>query len=305
MELFHSVKHKTFASLKIRNYRLYFLGQAISVSGTWMQTVALGWFVLQLTSSGAQLGAVVATAFLPHLLFGMWGGVIADHYEKHRVIIYAQSAFAVLALSLSALAYSGLTQVWMLYVFAFCYGLIRSVDEPTRQAFVLEMVDESRMKNAISLNSMVNNLARAVGPMIGGMLIVSAGVAACFFFNAVSYIAVIWMLLIMDKRELRREHFVSKGTTNVRDGIRFIIANPLIKNVLIMVAIIGTFAYEWQVSLPLLAQRPFHGDATSYSDLMSVFGIGGGSWSWLAAASDAVYRAERLGREGIVLYNRE
>jgi len=274
MELIHSVRHKTFASLKIRNYRLYFLGQAISHAGTWMQTVALGWFVLQLTGSGAQLGAVIATAFLPHLLFGLLGGVIADRFEKHKVIIYVQTAFAVLAFSLGLLAYSGLTKVWMLYVFAFLYGLLRSVDEPTRQAFVLEMVDESKMKNAVSLNSMVNNLARAVGPMIGGMLIVSAGVAACFLFNALSYIAVIWMLFIMDKSELRRENLVRTRQTNVRDGIRFILATPLIKNTLIMMAIIGTFAYEWQVSLPLLAERTFNGDATTYSALMSVFGIG-------------------------------
>src|SRR3989338_4252425 len=274
MELIHSVKHKTFASLKIRNYRLYFLGQAISVAGTWMHTVALGWFVLQLTSSGTQLGAVVATTFVPLLVFGPLGGVIADRFPKHKVIMYVQSAFVVLALLLSALVYSGLTQVWMLYVFAFLYGLLRSVDEPTRQAFVLEMVDESRMKNAVSLNSMVNNLARAVGPMIGGMLIVGVGIAACFLFNALSYIAVIWMLLIMDKSELRRESRVSKTSTSVRDGIRFILATPLIKNTLIMMAIIGTFAYEWQVNLPPLAEGTFNGDATTYSALMSVFGVG-------------------------------
>src|SRR3989338_4668137 len=274
MEPIHSVRHKTFASLKIRNYRLYFLGQAISVAGTWMQTVALGWFVLQITSSGAQLGAVIAATFLPHLIFGMWGGVIADRFEKHRVIIYAQSAFAIQALSLSALVYSGLTQVWMLYVLAFIYGLIRAVDEPTRQAFVLEMVDESRMKNAVSLNSMVNNLARAVGPMIGGMLIVGVGIAACFLFNALSYIAVIWMFLIMDKNELRRQKPASEGSQGVMDGFRFILATPLIKNTLLMMAIVGTFAYEWQVSLPLLAQRTFHGDATSYAALMSSFGVG-------------------------------
>src|SRR3989338_1938269 len=285
MEPIHSVRHKTFASLKIRNYRLYFLGQAISVAGTWMQTVALGWFVLQITSSGAQLGAVIAATFLPHLIFGMWGGVIADRFEKHRVIIYAQSAFAIQALSLSALVYSGLTQVWMLYVLAFIYGLIRAVDEPTRQAFVLEMVDESKMKNAVSLNSMVNNLARAVGPMIGGMLIVSAGVAACFLFNALSYIAVIWMLFIMDKSELRRENLVRTRQTNVRDGIRFILATPLIKNTLIMMAIIGTFSYEWQVSLPLLAERTFNGDAASYAALMSSFGVG--------AVISALYAAGR------------
>jgi len=274
MELIHSVKHKTFASLKIRNYRLYFLGQAISVAGTWMHTVALGWFVLQLTSSGTQLGAVVATTFVPLLVFGPLGGVIADRFPKHKVIMYVQSAFVVLALLLSALVYSGLTQVWMLYVFAFLYGLLRSVDEPTRQAFVLEMVDESRMKNAVSLNSMVNNLARAIGPMIGGMLIVNVGIAFCFLFNALSYIAVIWMFLIMDKNELRRQKPASEGSQGVMDGFRFILATPLIKNTLLMMAIVGTFAYEWQVSLPLLAQRTFHGDATSYAALMSSFGVG-------------------------------
>ena len=274
MELFHSVKHKTFASLKIRNYRLYFLGQVISVAGTWMQTVALGWLVLQLTGSGAQLGAVVATTFLPLLIFGPLGGVIADRFEKHRMLIYTQSALAALALSLSILVYSGATKVWMLYVFAFLYGLVRSVDEPTGQAFVLEMVDESHMKNAVSLNSMRGNLARAVGPMIAGVLIAGVGIAFCFLFNAFSYVAVIWMLLLMDKSELRREKTMAKQSHTIRDGIRFILATPLIKNILIMMAIIGTFAYEWQVSLPLLAERTFNGDAASYAALMSSFGTG-------------------------------
>ncbi|MDO8522440.1 MAG: MFS transporter [bacterium] len=296
MELIDSVKHTTFASLKIRNYRLYFLGQAISVAGTWMHIVALGWFVLQLTGSGTQLGAVVATSFVPLLIFGPLGGVIADRFEKHRMIIYAQSAFVILALSLSILVYSGLTQVWMLYIFAFLYGLIRSVEEPTRQAFVLEMVDESRMKNAVSLNSMVNNLARAVGPMLGGMLIVSVGVAFCFLFNALSYIGFILMLILMNKDELRRGDFVAKKTQNIRDGFRFILATPLIKNILIMMAIVGTFAYEWQVSLPLLAQRTFHGGATSYTALMSSFGIG--------AVIGGLYAASRhkLSTHNLVLY---
>ncbi|OGG60919.1 hypothetical protein A3C86_03460 [Candidatus Kaiserbacteria bacterium RIFCSPHIGHO2_02_FULL_49_16] len=274
MGIFHSVRHNTFASLKIRNYRLYFSGQIISVAGTWMQTVALGWLVLQITGSGAQLGAVVATTFLPLLIFGPLGGAIADRFDKHRMLIYTQSALATLALSLSILVYSGATKVWMLYVFAFLYGLVRSVDEPTGQAFVLEMVDESYMKNAVSLNSMRGNLARAIGPMVAGVLIAGVGIAFCFLFNALSYVAVIWMLIIMDKSELRRENVIAKQPQTIRDGIRFILATPLIKNTLIMMAIIGTFAYEWQVSLPLLAQRTFHGNAASYAALMSSFGIG-------------------------------
>ncbi|KKW08478.1 MAG: hypothetical protein UY44_C0010G0010 [Candidatus Kaiserbacteria bacterium GW2011_GWA2_49_19] len=239
-----------------------------------MQTVALGWLVLQITGSGAQLGAVVATTFLPLLIFGPLGGAIADRFDKHRMLIYTQSALATLALSLSILVYSGATKVWMLYVFAFLYGLVRSVDEPTGQAFVLEMVDESYMKNAVSLNSMRGNLARAIGPMVAGVLIAGVGIAFCFLFNALSYVAVIWMLIIMDKSELRRENVIAKQPQTIRDGIRFILATPLIKNTLIMMAIIGTFAYEWQVSLPLLAQRTFHGNAASYAALMSSFGIG-------------------------------
>jgi MFS family permease len=274
MELIHSVRHKTFASLKIRNYRLFFMGQAISVAGTWMQTVALGWFVLQLTGSGAQLGGVVAMSFVALLIFGPLGGVIADRFPKRTVIIYAQLAFVVQALSLSALVYSGQTQLWMLYVLAFLYGLIRAVDEPTRQAFVMEMVDASRMKNAVSLNSMINNLARAVGPMLGGMLIVSVGVAFCFLFNALSYIAVIVMILFMNESELHKGFPATGSSTGVRDGIRFILANPFIRNTLFMMAIVGTFAYEWQVSLPLIAERTFNGDATSYAALMSSLGIG-------------------------------
>src|SRR3989338_6488677 len=194
--------HKTFSSLKIRNYRLYFIGQSISMSGTWMQTVAQGWLVLQLTHSGAQLGSVVALQFLPMLIAGPWGGLIADRFNKRGILYYTQSASGLLALGISILVFSGAIQIWMVYIFAMCLGIVRIFDDPARQAFVSELVGSTHVKNAVSLNATANNLARVVGPSIGGILIAGVGIAFCFLLNALSYIATIVMLFRMNGKKL-------------------------------------------------------------------------------------------------------
>lgn len=274
MPLITAIKQRTFASLKIRNYRLYFFGQGISAAGTWMQTVALGWLALELTGSGTQLGGIIALQFLPILLFGAWGGVISDSFDRRKTIICLQSAFAILAFILGVLVLTGLIQVWMLYVFALSYGFVRAIDEPVRSSFISEMVDSIHMKNAVSLVATLNNLARVVGPAIGGVLIASVGIAACFILNALSYAAVIGMILVMRESELHRSDKKPDKSANVKDGFRYCMETPVIRNILFMAAIVGTFAWEWPVSLPLLAQRAFNGDATSYASLMSSLGVG-------------------------------
>lgn len=264
----------TFSSLRIRNYRLYFIGQAISMSGTWMQTVALGWLVLELTHSGTQLGIVVALQFLPLLFLGPWGGLIADQYNKRTILYWTQSANGVLALILSALVFSDSAQIGALYAFALGFGIVRVFDNPVRQTFVSEMVGDEYIKNAISLNSTENNLARVVGPSIGGVLIAGVGIAFCFLLNALSYIAVIVMLFRMREKELHITPRASKKSGELREGFRYVLSSPLIRSTLIMMAVIGTFAYEFQVSLPMVAEQTFQGTAASYALLLAAMGAG-------------------------------
>ena len=264
--------HDTFSSLKIRNYRLYFIGQAISFSGSWMQTVALGWLVLQLTGSGTQLGIVVALQFVPLLVGGPWGGVIADRVDKRRILYWTQTLFGVIALVISMLVFTNVIQIWMLDLLALFLGVIRIFDNPARQTFVSEMVDTAHVKNAVTLNSIAVNLARAVGPTLGGIVIASIGIAFCFALNALSYVAFLAALYLMRGEELRS----NRGTRSARvvDGIRYVASVPRIRDTLIMIAIIGTLAYEFEVSLPLLASGVFHGSAVSYAGLLTGFGAG-------------------------------
>ncbi|MBI5456872.1 MFS transporter [Candidatus Kaiserbacteria bacterium] len=275
----------TFASLKIRNYRLYFIGQAISLSGTWMQIIALGWLTLEVTGSGSQLGLVIAVQYVPILLFGFWGGMIADRFDKRRILILTQAGLGLVALSMSIVVFAGIIRPWMLFSFAVCWGIIRIFDNPTRLTFVFEMVDASHIKNAVSLNATENNLARAIGPSIGGVLIATTGIAFCFFFNAVTYIAVIAMLFFMREHELHRSPPIARKPGQLREGLRYIMETPRIRDVLIVIAVIGTFAYEFQVSLPLFAQQTFLAGASAYAALMASFGVG--------AAIGGLYAASR------------
>jgi MFS family permease len=263
----------TFASLSIRNYRLYFIGQGISQSGTWMQTVSLGWLSLQLTASGSALGLIVAAQFVPLLLFGPWGGAFADRHDKRRILFATQALFGLAAALLSLVVYLGITEVWMLFAFALVQGALRVFDDPARQTFVSELVDPAHIKNAVSLNGTENNLGRAVGPSIGAGIIAAAGLAFCFLFNAISYLAVILMLFLMREEELHRTER-AKVRPRIIDGLKYVRSTPVVRDVLIMAAIVGTFAYEFQVSLPLIAESTFHGDASTYAALMGAFGVG-------------------------------
>ena len=195
--------------------------------------------------------------FLPILIFGAWGGVIADRFDKRRTIIYVQAAMSALALVMSVLVFTELIQVWMLYVFALLYGIARAVDEPVRSTFVSDMVESAYVKNAVSLNSTMNNLARIIGPAIGGALILGVGIAFAFFINAISYAAVIFMLLRMREQELHHRRIEQNRGANIKAGLKYCLETPLIRDLLLTAAIVGTFAYEWQVSLPLLAERVF------------------------------------------------
>ena len=267
---------RTFRSLAVRNYRLFFLGQLVSVSGTWMQQVAQSWLVLTLTGSGLDLGVTVALQFLPMLLFGMWGGVIADRFDKRRILLVTQAAAAVLALTLWALVAAGSVELWMVYVLAFLLGMVQMVDMPTRQSFVIEMVGPDEVPNAVGLNSAMFNAGRLLGPAAAGAVIATAGVAPAFLVNAASYLAVMAALWTMRPEELHRAPVLAPGRRpgQIREGLRTVWGDPRLRSPLLLVAVIGTFGFNSQVVIPLLAAETLGGGPRLYGVLSGALGLG-------------------------------
>jgi MFS family permease len=268
-------RNHVFSSLKVRNYRLYFTGQAISQSGTWIQTIAQTWLVLQLTHSGTDIGLLTAVQFLPILLLAPFGGVIADRFSKRKILYFTQFSALLLALILAVLVGTHEVQVWMVFVLAACLGLVNVVDSPTRQSFVIEMVGIDEVRNAVTLNSIEVNMARVIGPAIAGVLIADVGLAWCFLINSVSYIAVLTCLYLMDSTALNSvQRNAQKMRGQLKEGFQYVKHTPVLRNVLLMMALIGTFSYEFQVVLPLFASRTFHGDASAYALLTAAMGLG-------------------------------
>jgi MFS family permease len=265
---------RTFAAFEIRNFRLFYLGQGISLCGTWMQAVGLSWLVLRLTHSGTQLGLVLAAQFLPVLLLGVWGGVIADRFNKRHILYVTQTLAGILALILGLLVVTHTIQIWMIYVLAATLGLVSVADNPTRQSFVIEMVGEEHVRNAVTLNSTLVNTARVIGPSIAGLLIATVGIGLCFLINAASYIAVVVALYMMRSNELHTVPPSKRERGQIRAGLEYAWSVPKIRSTLIMMFIVGTFAYEFPVVLPLFATKTLHGDAATYSALTAAMGVG-------------------------------
>jgi MFS family permease len=276
---------RMFSSLRVPNYRLYFAGQAISLSGTWMQSVAQGWLVLDLTGSGTAIGLVLALQTLPVLLLGPLGGVLADRVDKRRLLLATQALAGVLAAVLGLLVLFGAVRLWMVCVLAAGLGFVNLVDNPTRQAFVGEMVGSQDLTNAVGLNSVLVNLARALGPAAAGILIVTVGMAPCFLINAASFLASITALAMMRTDQLRRSTPQPRRTGQLRAGFRYVRATPPILIPLLMMAVVGTLAYEFQVSLPLLARYTFGGDAGTYGTMTALMGAGAVVGGLLTAAA--------------------
>jgi MFS family permease len=264
----------TFSSLHVRNYRLYYFGQIISTSGTFMQNVAQAWLVLKLTNSGTALGLVAALQYLPILILGPYGGLIADRFPRRKILFITQSCSGLLALILGILVATNLVQVWMVLVLATCLGLVNIFDNPTRQTFYMELVGPDNLRNAITLYSILINLSRIVGPAIAAALIAAVGLAPCFIINGVSYVAVIIMLAMMHPNELILTPPVLPAKGQLREGFKYVLSTPLVGSVLAMMAIVGTLTFEFQVSLPLIAQFTFNGDASSYAFLTASMGVG-------------------------------
>jgi MFS family permease len=265
--------HGTFAALRTPNYRRYFAGQAVSLVGTWMQTVAQGWLVLELTGSGTALGLVAAAQFAPLLLLAPYGGLLADRMDKRRLLVATQSALGLIALTLGVLVVAGAVELWMVVALAFALGVTTAVDNPARQAFAQEMVGPSHVRNAVTLNSILVNSARAVGPAVAGVLIATAGTGMCFLINAVSYVAVLAALMSMDVSELQPSPRAERARGQVREGIAYVGRTPDLLVPLIMLALVGTLTYEFSVVLPLLALA-FDGGPGTYGMLTSAMGAG-------------------------------
>ena len=266
---------RTFRAISVRNYRLYFTGQVISVSGTWMQTVAQAYLILfPLHGTGVDVAIATSLQFVPLLLLGPFGGLIADRLDKRKVLYATQGTAGVLALALGLLVVTHSVTLWQVYVLAAGLGFVNLFDNPARQTFVSEMVGHELLPNAVSLNSVLMNSARVIGPAIGGALILTVGVATCFFVNAVSYAAVIVALAMMRAAELYRQPGVVRARGQVREGLRYVWATPDLKLPLISMAVIGVFAFNFTVTLPLLAKFTFGGGGALYSLFMVAMGAG-------------------------------
>jgi MFS family permease len=265
---------RSFDSLSVPNYRRYFAGQIVSLSGNWMQMVAEIWLVLSLTGSGIAVGMTTALQFLPILLFGAWGGLLADRFAKRRLLIVTQALMALPALGLLAIVATGVVAPWMVMALVFVRGAVNAVDNPTRQSFAIEMVGADRVVNAVSLNSVLVHSARLVGPALAGILIATVGLEPCFALNALSFVAMIVALWGMEPAELRSAPPVDREPGAVRAGLRYVMRTPELAVPLGLMALVGTLGLNFQAILPLLARFSFDGGSSTYAALVSAMGVG-------------------------------
>lgn len=265
----------TFHSLRVRNYRLFASGQVISLTGTWAQRIAQDWLVLDLSgNSGLALGIVTGLQFLPVLILGMWGGVLADRYDKRRLLVWVQVVMGGLALALGLLDVTGVVQLWQVYALSFALGIASALDTPVRQSFIVELVGPDDLPNAVSLNSATFNSARIVGPAIAGVLITTVGTGWVFLGNAVSFVAVVTGLLLMRRSELRPAARLVKAKGQVREGLAYVRSSPDLLVPILLVAVVGTFGLNFQITMALVAKQVFGKGAGSFGLLSSMLAVG-------------------------------
>ncbi|MFI9602880.1 MFS transporter [Streptomyces sp. NPDC004069] len=276
-------KSSMFSSLRVRNYRLFFLGQVVSNTGTWMQRIAQDWLVLSLTGSSAAVGITTALQFLPMLLFGLYGGVLVDRLPKRPTLLVTQSAMAVTGLALAVLTLTGQVQVWHVYLAAFAVGLATVVDNPARQSFVSEMVGPEQLQNAVSLNSANFQSARLIGPAVAGLMITGVGTGWAFLANGLSFVAPIVGLLLMRARELHVVERAPRGKGQLREGLRYVAGRPELIWPIVLVGFIGTFGFNFPVWLSAYAEDVFHAGAGAYSLFNTVMAVGSLVGALLAA----------------------
>jgi MFS family permease len=264
----------TFSSLEVRNYRLYFSAQLVSLTGTWMQSVAQMWLVLHLTGSGFAVGITAALQFTPMLLFGTYGGLLADRADKRRLLMTTQATVGVLALVLATITLSGHVQLWMVYSSALAFGCVNLVDNPTRQSFITELVGRDQISNAVGLNSAVLTSARVIGPAIAGVLIAAVGPGWCFLLNALSYLPIVVALHLIRPSELMRSTPMGRARGQIKDGLRYAWSRPALRLPLLLTLVVGTWGFNFSVLLPLMARFVFNGNASTFGAMLSLMGVG-------------------------------
>jgi MFS family permease len=262
------------SSLAVPNYRRYFAGQVVSVSGNWMQMVAEMWLIVQLTGSGVSVGITAGLQFVPLLLLGAWGGLIADRFPKRRVLMITQPLMALPAFALWLLTTGGTVEPWMVYALVLVRGTVNAFDNPARQSFVIELVGPERVVNAVSLNSVIVQSARIIGPATAGAIIALVGVGPCFALNALSFVAMFVALRGMDPRALRAAPPAERAKRELRAALRYVTGTPALWIPLGMMVLVGTLSFNFQVLMPLLASQTWHGTATTYALLTASMAIG-------------------------------
>lgn len=294
MSRFSESAHRTFRSLHTsRSFRLYFAGQVISTSGTWLNATATAWLVLQLTHSGVALGVNTGLLFLPILLIGAFGGVLADRFDKRKILMWTQGAQALLSFALFVLVATGVVELWMVYALSFLGGVVLALDNPTRQSFYVEMVGEDDLTNAVSLNSAVFMGSRVIGPALAGFLINYVGLSSPFLVDGISYAAVIAGLALMRPEDLHPQQRSTRERGHLMAGFRYVWSTPELRRPLLVLAVVCTFSFNWAVLVPLIAVQTFHGGPDTLGWLSAATGIGsfvGAIFMANRAATPTMYR---------------
>ena len=277
-----------FSSLRIRNFRLYMAGLTVSVAGNWMQNVAVGWLVLQLTASGTALGVVTAARYAPLLVLGAWGGLVADRRDKRLLLRLTALVQLVVAAALGVLTMAHLIDIWSLTALILVAGVVDVVDTPSRQAFMNNVVGRDRIGNAIALNSVLVNGARVVGPGVAGFVIATVGVGPCFLLNAASFAASWLGLQLMRRDELVHTETEVAAKRQIRAGLRYVLSTPDLRTPLLLVAVTGAFAWEFPVSIPLFTSGTFAGGPSAFGWALSAISVGSIAGGLLAARRRSV-----------------
>lgn len=263
-----------FPALTHRNFRLFWIGQCISLIGTWMQNIGQAWLVLKLTNSAFKLGLVSALQFLPMMFLSLFVGTLIDRFPKRKVLLFTQSSLMILAAILATITYFNVVKYWHILILAMLLGFVNTLDNPTRQSFIIELVGKKDLMNAIALNSSIFNLARIVGPAIAGLLIGILGIAICFYLNALSFIAVLiglWLINVPGKPVVDKKYNV---LGDLKEGLGYISTRPIIYLPLILLALISTFVMNFNVLIPVFAKQDLHRNAMGYGLLMTSMGVG-------------------------------
>lgn len=286
-------------SLRVRNYRLYFIGQSVSVAGTFMQMLALSFLVLKLTGSGADLGIMAGARLLPFVLLGPAGGLIADRYDKRKLLYLTQTSLALGALAFAILSWTGSMTFGLVVILQIVVGCFTVLDNPARQSFISELVTDDALGNAVALNSIAMNISRIFGAMVGGALVAAVGIPWCFAINAISFIAVLVSLAMMRTAELYPSVPLPRRRGQIREGLAYAVKTPELALPLAAITVTGILAFEFPVTLPLVATGAFRGNAGTYGVMAAVMAVGSILGGFVTASRAAPRSASTLAATSI------